>query len=307
MNSAAFFRDRVINTRSTKVQARDFVLANQKIRVIGMPDLLAGSTEALAHLPSFTGLPDLTIDLRTELPQLEDISSDGVLHLDKYNQDMLQFLSGDFALCQTNYPLLTYQQCAPFVQILRAWLETKAITVLHAAAVATTQAATLLIGRGGSGKSTTSLLALKAGLGFLGDDYCAVSLTPNPMVHSLYSSAKFHFDNTARLSFLKPRKNPDFEKAFVMLSETHAPQLILQAPIKAVLLPTLGGQLGFEAVHPQTALLALAPNSLFQLRSSQIGFAQMSQLLRTVPCYRLYLGDMPAAVTPAIAAFLDQP
>ena len=304
MLTSAFIK-RVVETRHFEAQARDFVLANQKIRVIGVPELLLSSTEAFVHLPVFTGLPDLTIDLRTDLPQLEDISSDGVLHLDQYNQDMLQFLSGDFALCQISYPLHTYQQCAPFVQILRAWLETKSVTVLHAAAIATKKAAALLIGRGGSGKSTTSLLGLQAGLDFLGDDYCAVSMKPKPVAHSLYSSAKFHFENAERLRFLNPRKNPDLEKAYVMLSQTHAPQLIPQALIKAVLLPTLGGQLGFEAVHPQTALLALAPNSLFQLRSSHTGFAQMSQLLRTVPCYRLYLGHSPAAIAPIITEFLE--
>ncbi len=306
MTLASAFTQRVMATRPKEAQTRDLMLANQKIRLIGVPELLEQSTEAFAHLPTFAGSPDLTIDIRTDLPKLEDIGSDGVLYLDPYNQDMLQFLSADFALCQTNFPLLTYQQCAPFVQILRAWLESKSITVLHAAAIATKHASALLIGRGGSGKSTTALLALQAGLDFLGDDYCAVSLVPEPMVYSLYSSAKFHFDNAARLNFLKPRKNSDLEKAFVMLSKTHAPQLVLETPIRAVLLPTLGGQLGFEAVHPQIALLALAPNSLFQLRSSQIGFAQMSQLLRTVPCYRLYLGNSPKAVAPAIAAFLEQ-
>ena len=285
----------------------NFLVAGQKIRVIAAAPLLKICTEALSHLPNFSGSPELQIYVRQTLPNFSSSDISCVQNLDYYQNQSCQLLELSFgtALFQRQTALLTHQQCAPLLQLFRLWLEQQNITLLHGAAIGDSRGAALLVGRGGSGKSTTSLLALQAGMGFLGDDYCAVSLTPSATVFSLYSSAKFHLNNTVRPDFLSPRVNPDREKGFVMLAAKHQAQLQVQASLKAILLPTIGGNLGFETISPQTALLSLAPSTLFQLRSTKTAFAQMSALVKVLPCYRFYLGADPSHIAPALKALLQ--
>ena len=148
-------------------------------------------------------------------------------------------------------------------------------------------------------------MALSAGLRYLADDYCALGFTPEPTVYSLFSSAKFHLKDADRFHFLTMRRNPDLEKGFAMLKATYAKQLLTVSPIKMVLLPTLGGHLGFEPISPQTALLALAPSSLFQLNTKQQALKHMSDLVQGVPSYRLLLGNDPNGVPDAIQGLLE--
>ena len=286
----------------------DFLIAERKIRVIATAALLKICTEALSHLPNFSGSPELQIYVRRRLPDFLGSDLSAVQHLDFDQNQSHQLLesSSNTALFQRQTAFLTHQQCAPFLQLIRTWLEQHNITLLHGAAISHSDGAALLVGRSGSGKSTTSLLALQAGMGFLGDDYCAVSLAPSPTVFSLYSSAKFHLNNPVRPDYLSPRVNPDREKGFVMLAGQYKAQLQLQAPLKAVIVPTVGGNLGFETISPQAALLSLAPSTLFQLQSTTIAFAQMSALVKALPCYRFHLGATPSQIAPALKALLEQ-
>ena len=62
--------------------------------------------------------------------------------------------------------------------------------LIHAAAVGTDIGGALIVGKGGVGKSTTSLASLAAGLRFVGDDYVIVGFDPHPTAWSLYCTAK---------------------------------------------------------------------------------------------------------------------
>lgn len=297
-------------TQAKGTAKRNFALAGITISLIGEPEWLEPISEAFAHLPVSglsPDLPDLTVHVRGKLPTLEGVNPDRVHWLNQTDPHAKQLLEPhtNVALYQQPTPLLTHQQCAPLLHILNAFLEQRQIIVLHAAAIATSFGAALLVGRGGSGKSTTALMSLKAGLQYLADDYCAFGFKPEPTVYSLFSSAKFHFKDASQFSFLTARSNPDLDKAFTMLEPQFATQLVVNSPIRTVLLPTLGTQLGFEAVSPQTALLALAPSTLLQLKTKQHALKQMSALVRTVPSYRLFLGDNPSLVPNAIRRLLE--
>ena len=54
--------------------------------------------------------------------------------------------------------------------------------VVHAASVGTKDGAVLIVGKGGSGKSTSALACLNAGMYYLGDDYTLISNDSNPQV-----------------------------------------------------------------------------------------------------------------------------
>jgi hypothetical protein len=290
-------------TRSPFAAQANLLMAGFGLRVIGEPDCLHPSLQALMHLSGKVDNPDLTIEVRPHLPELS--GELGALHLHPDNPDSAQWLNLSARVAAVEYPLplRTYQQAAPYLPILKAFLQHHNITMLHAGAVALNNAAALLIGRGGSGKSTTALLCLEAGLDYLADDYCAFAGTT---VYSLYSSAKIHFADAARVNFIELNHNPDFEKGYTMLFPRFQKQLRHAAPIRALVLPRVGGRLGFEVISPQTALLALAPSTLFQLRDSGEVLSKLAALVRNLPCFRLHLGDQPEAVPEAIKGLLEK-
>jgi hypothetical protein len=92
-----------------------------------------------------------------------------------------------------------YVRFRPLAEIFAAWLPVRGGLLLHAAAVGDAAGALLLVGDGGSGKSTTALLCHQAGLGFLADDFCVLEPGPPPRVHSIYRSAKLRHDSAGRV------------------------------------------------------------------------------------------------------------
>ena len=128
----------------------------------------------------------------------------------------------------------------------------------------------LVAGPSGSGKSTTTLACLEAGLGYLGDDYVLLDVD-EPSVHSLYSTAKLEPDNLHRFPELAPLvANPDrldSQKAMLFLHEHRPEQLVLHAPVGAILLPRIAhtSRTTLAPAPASAAMSALAPTTLFQL------------------------------------------
>ena len=157
-------------------------------------------------------------------------------------------------------------------------------------------AGALLVGKGGSGKSTTALACLESALSYVGDDYCLLSQPPQPQAHSLYSSAKLKPDNT-RLPHLLPlihnqNRQPE-EKPFILLHQHFPEKLVPSLPLKMILVPQVTGQVDTEIypVKGAAALLALAPSTIFQLPGgTSAKFKEMAALVKEIPCYTLGLG-----------------
>ncbi|MPZ48112.1 MAG: hypothetical protein GEU75_02165 [Dehalococcoidia bacterium] len=83
-------------------------------------------------------------------------------------------------------------RAAPLRTLLNWWLPDAGRTVVHAGALGTVDGALLLFGKSGAGKSTTSLACVEDGFYYLGDDFCALTLEPEVVVHSLYCSGKVY-------------------------------------------------------------------------------------------------------------------
>src|SRR5919108_663718 len=93
---------------------------------------------------------------------------------------------------------------APFRHLLSWWLDAEGFRHVHGGAVGTAEGGVLLVGPGGSGKSTTALASLlDERLRYAGDDYVAVGSGPAPAVHSLYCSGKVHPEDLSRLRLLE--------------------------------------------------------------------------------------------------------
>ncbi len=198
-------------------------------------------------------------------------------------------------------------RAAPLMTILHWWLGSRGQQFVHAAAVGTRLGGVLLAGRGGSGKSTTALACLAAGLSYASDDYCLVAARPAPCVWSLYCSGKLDAESLRRLPCFSscidnPERNPG-EKAVLMLHGAFPERIITGFPLRAVLLPRVTGRKDtiLRSTSPAEGLTALAASTIFQLcGAGQDAFQRMAELLRLVPCYRLELGTEVSQVQQAI-------
>lgn len=173
------------------------------------------------------------------------------------------------------------------------------IQFLHAATVGLNGRAIVMPGQSGSGKSTTSLRCLEAGLDFLGDDYIGVTANEDGSYcgSGLFSSAYGDQNTLAMFPGLAktavPPKREDEDKAVMLLAETHPEQLKAQAEVAAVVLPrvTQGEVTRLRPVSRGRALLSAAPSSIFQmLFPERAGFERIAAFIEAVDCYQLELG-----------------
>lgn len=190
-----------------------------------------------------------------------------------------------------------WEQAAPLRWLLGWWLETEDRPMLHAAAVGGEQGAVLLAGPGGSGKSTTALAAAMAGMGYLGDDYTAVSFTDGPRVHSVYGTAKLRLDDHDPAGPLAPHlvrasPGPD-DKAVVAMNGVPGVTMVCSAPVAAVVAVRVSpdGATRVVSMSRGQALAALAPSTILQLHGTGArAFSGLSRLVREVPVATLELG-----------------
>jgi hypothetical protein len=210
-----------------------------------------------------------------------------------------------------------FERAAPCKHILQWWMATRGGALLHSAAIAGGEGAqargVLVSGPSGSGKSSTALACLDAGLGFTSDDYVIVDGATPPCAHLAYSTAKVlrgdlarfrghagHFRNLAR----------EDEKP-MMFVDQFAPAAIRRsfAPV-AIVLPRVAHarRTTFVSIGAAEMLRALAPSSvlLFPLAGAR-ALSRMAALCSRLPCLRADLADDPRDVASAIAALIADP
>lgn len=205
-----------------------------------------------------------------------------------------------------------YEQAAPLRTILHWWSAAQGQQLVHGAAIGTEEGAVLITGKGGSGKSTTALSALVAGMLYLGDDYVLCALSEcTAHVFSIYNSAKID-RNTLKFLALSPhllhnrdrfldeaQQGAEPEKG-VLLGQEHFPdQLCASLPLRALIVPKITGEAvaRLQPLKPTQAFIALAPTTVFQLPGAQqAALAFLRRLVVQLPCYQLQLGrDLPQA------------
>jgi len=206
-----------------------------------------------------------------------------------------------------------YERAAPLRAILDWWGGDLGCRVMHAGAVGTESGGALLVGNAGSGKSTAVLACLGSGLSYAGDDGVAVSNGAGMLIHSLYCTAKLQPGHLRRAlphlaSVLEDSEEAHQGKRMFFLDRDRSVELTSGFPLRAVLLPHVTGndRSTTQPVSSGTALLALAPSTLFQLPGArQQRLHHMAEILRRVPAYALGLGSDLATVAPAIREILD--
>ncbi len=205
-----------------------------------------------------------------------------------------------------------YESGAPLRSLLDWWFSNSYRQFVHAAALGIDKGGVLLIGKGGSGKSTTTLACLDSSLQIAGDDYCLLTSKPSPYVYSLYSTAKMDPLDLNRLPHLRTEISNadrlDSEKALFFLYKRHPQKIIKGFPLRALLIPRITGGMhtSIKPASPAAGLMALAPSTIFQLvNEGSTSFEFMSRLVREVPSFYLDLGTDLAQIPPTIMELLS--
>ena len=205
----------------------------------------------------------------------------------------------------------SWDWASPMRSILHWWLGRHDILQVHAGAIGSPEGGVLVVGRGGSGKSTTTLASLLSGLRYAGDDYVAVEAGSSPYVHSLYSSGKLDTHHLERFPELGAAvvnaERPEGEKAVVYAERARSGVCINGFPIRAVLVPKVAGVPDTRVVGATAtaALAALAPSTIFQLHPPQRdALTRMGTLVREVPCYSIELGTTLEQIPRAVSELL---
>jgi Coenzyme PQQ synthesis protein D (PqqD) len=205
-----------------------------------------------------------------------------------------------FFLQRTDDPLPYWETGSPFRTILHAWLSPMGLQFIHGAGLGENGRGAILAGKGGSGKSTTALLCLNAGLQYAGDDYCIVARAPDARVHSLYNTVKLRPEDLERFPNLRRHLvNPQSlqpgrtDKSTFFLSDLRPDLLARDFPVHALLLPrvTRAPRTTVTECGPTEALAAIAPSTMAQLPDAgPVDMARISALIASLPCYALNLG-----------------
>lgn len=300
-------------------------LAHLEIDAVAKPDLtinLFDSHSTATPLPLLLGsLVELLryrwwewLDTRREIKGYHGERIWSVFHL---GPDILSIL--DTATDEAIYwvedaaTIPYYEKGYPLTTLLNWWLGRRDHFFVHAAAFGRPDGGVLLPGMGGSGKSTTTLACVRAGLPIVADDYCVIGPGDRPMAYSLYNTVKLKGDeDVRRFAELAPYiSNPDRtadEKAMIFLHECFRDQIMVDMPIKALLIPRIKGKPGtdFTPAPSIAAMKALAPSTIFQLAGNgPASFKRMAQLVRALPTYHADLGSDIARIPAAIDEFLQ--
>lgn len=204
-----------------------------------------------------------------------------------------------------------WEQAAPFRGILSAWAGTKGRRYVHGAAIGADGRAALIVGPGGSGKSTTALTCFAAGMDYAGDDYCIVD-TAAGKVFALYRSAKLHPTNVERVPWLAGRalnEGDTADKLVYFPAPDAGGALVPEMRVAAIVMPRIvaAGPSRLVPASAAEALAAIAPTTLLQLtHASAEALSDLAKLARSAPAYRLELGDDTARLPDLLRGLLAQ-
>lgn len=206
-----------------------------------------------------------------------------------------------------------YDRGRPLHPQILLWNQDRGAPPLHAGLVARSGRGALLVGQGGSGKTTASLACMLHGFDFLGDDYISLRKGDDaPFVgHGVYGSTHVDPAHLTRFPELYARAVfPRWEredKAVVFLAEELPERLARESPIDALFLPAVKtGRTAVRTATPAQASLRLVQGALaLAPHAGSGGMDPLFELASSTPAFWLDLGADLDEIPPAIAATLD--
>ncbi len=206
-------------------------------------------------------------------------------------------------------PLPFWEVGSPFRFLLHDHFAHHGLQFVHGAAVGDSAGALLIVGAGGSGKSSTALACAASGMRYLGDDYCLVDCASRT-VHCLYRSGKLVGPrDTERMPMFAGRSvNPDsFErggpgKGVYMVDSVVPGSLAASMRIAGIAMPRIVGESRsrVERATAGDALAALVPSTVGQLPGADAAdAARLERLVGSCPVLTLLVGRDTAGVAAA--------
>ncbi|MGA2565116.1 MAG: hypothetical protein ABSF96_16335 [Steroidobacteraceae bacterium] len=205
------------------------------------------------------------------------------------------------------------ERARPFHKMLSAWLEERGVQFVHSGLITHAEKGVLFVGNGGAGKSTSSISCLRAGMGYLGDDFLGLSLENEGFIgHGLYASCLLNVQHIKRFPDLQPlghAPNYDYEQKFVLyLTEAFPASLRKRASIDALVLPRVvdAEVTTFRPATKAATLMAIAPTSVMLLpRPNRAAFERLTQLVQNTSSYWLELGRRVDLIPTAVQALAE--
>lgn len=186
---------------------------------------------------------------------------------------------------------------SPLQLILHWWMREKGYQLTHAAVVGWPHGGVLLAGKSGSGKSTTTLACMKAGMRYVSEDYCLLSDVPEIRAYSVYNSAKI---NDATLQWfpelaqqVENGKRSRGDKAFLFHQKFQPEKILLNAPVRAILSLSIVNERDsfLESIDLKETVAALSISTMWQLtHTGPAVFKHLKRVAEALPCFRLRLG-----------------
>ena len=201
---------------------------------------------------------------------------------------------------------------APLRRHLHWLLEERGSRLVHAATLGLEGRGLLILGKGGAGKSGTTLAGLVAGLSTAGDDYVALESGPVPVVRSLYRILKQDRHGLNRLPGLSNRligRQANWQGKIEFDPEEIFPGAIADSlALTAIMIPRIARapRPSIVPILPSAAMLSLMSTNLHQhLGEPEHGMAFFAGILRRLPCYRIDLAEDAPANGAALRKFLE--
>lgn len=182
----------------------------------------------------------------------------------------------------------------PFAKAVFLWAQKHNLIMLHSAAVGVKGHGVLIVGHGGTGKSTLACSCLANGFEFISDDYCLLSASGTRTVYPIYTNVSLNPDSLSLLPMFKPFEILPMqgEKGAFEVSEIN---IKASLPVHAIVLPQITAlpEPGIERDQSSKALGQLIYSTTKQLsRFQETKFVrELAQRLIGMPVYRFSLTE----------------
>ena len=182
--------------------------------------------------------------------------------------------------------------CHPFERAIFSWAQKHNLLMLHAAAIGVDGHGVLVVGHGGTGKSTLTCSCLVDGYDFISDDLCLLSAIGPRTVYPIYTNVFLKSDSLIKLPMFRPFEifPQQGEKSSFVVGET---RISSSLSVEAVILPqvTDNTEPDIKLDESRKGLAQLVYSTTVQLgRFQETEFVRkLSQRLLGMPVYRFSL------------------
>jgi hypothetical protein len=204
-----------------------------------------------------------------------------------------------------------WEEGAPFKLILHWLLGQSRLCLAHGGIIGNGRHGCMLLGPGGSGKSTTVAACFDHGLAVCGDDLALIEDCGSAWrAWGLYDALKLdpagNIPVPARLAAVP--STPCGDKRLMRYTDLDPQRFAAHMPLDA-LLHCVVANTPRTSIKPASAaalLRALAPPTIFLLRGrEEPTLAKIGRLVRSLPGFRIELGRDPAEAAASLQGWLD--